>query len=613
MVATTPPNNVQTRPVRRLSPDLARKIAAGEVIDRPNAIIRELLDNAVDAGATSITVEIDGGGIDRIRVVDNGGGMTKTDLENAAQPHATSKIAEEADLLNISTLGFRGEALASIAAVSRLTIASARAGEAAWELKAGLTGHTIVPANLVSGTIVMSEALFENIPARRYFLKRPASEGALCRQTFVEKVFPRTDIAFKLIMDGKQKLNLPEGQSLAERFVSAFEPDIDSRLLYEIHVEDTERLGDESRWKGTILIGEPSVFRADKKYLFVYVNGHCITEFALLQAIEYGAQGYFPNGTHPVAALFLDIAPNLVDFNIHPAKREARFRDLPPIHHAVSTAVRNFFKQQNLAEQIRQTKAVSGDSSRTSDFSPPEFDLPKSDYRQPSKTSGHAENYAGGYASGRDKGYSPSTSTAAKLAELASVAESEPIYMERTHDFKYMGTAFGVFLLVEKGDSLYMIDQHAAHERILYNRFIARAGEKQPLLIPYVLETQDAQDDAYLESIFGALKSAGFDAENCGDGRWEFSAVPLCWQGSEMDLRQDLLEKRLSPAEIVTALAAITACRAAIKEGTVLDDTTAIDIIEETFALETTRCPHGRPLWFTISRDELYQRVRRTE
>jgi DNA mismatch repair protein MutL len=185
--------------------------------------------------------------------------------------------------------------------------------------------------------------------------------------------------------------------------------------------------------------------------------------------------------------------------------------------------------------------------------------------------------------------------------------------MARSHDFRYMGTAFGVFLLVEKGDLLYMIDQHAAHERILYNRFIARAGEKQALLIPYVLETQEPQDDAYLESISGALKSAGFDAENCGDGHWEFGAVPLCWQGSETDLRQDLLEKRLAPAEIVTALAAMTACRAAIKEGTVLDERSAIDIIEEAFALETPRCPHGRPLWFTISRDELYRHVRRTE
>jgi DNA mismatch repair protein MutL len=597
--------------VRRLSPDLARKIAAGEVIDRPNAIIRELLDNAVDAGATNITVEVDGGGIDRIRVVDNGGGMTKTDLENAAQPHATSKIAEEADLLNISTLGFRGEALASIAAVSRLTITSARAGEAAWELKAGLTGHTLSAANLVSGTVVISEALFENIPARRYFLKRPASEGALCRQTFVEKAFPRTDIAFKLVMDGKQKLNLPAGQNLAERFVSAFEPDIDSRLLYEIHVEDTERLGDESRWKGTILIGEPSVFRADKKYLFVYVNGHRITEFALLQAIEYGAQGYFPNGTHPVAALFLDIAPNLVDFNIHPAKREARFRDLPPIHHAVSSAVRNFFKQQNLAEQIRQTQDTPVDNSRTTEFDLPKFTLPKGDYRQPARTGGSA----GDYESASTRGYvgRPSTATAAKLAELASFAESEPIYMEKSHDFKYMGTVFGVFLLAEKGDLLYIIDQHAAHERILYNRFIARAGENQALLIPYVLETQETQEAGYWESLLDALTNAGFAAENCGDGRWEFNAVPLCWQGSETDLRQDLLEKRLAPAEIVTALAAMTACRAAIKEGTVLDDTTAIDIIEEAFALETPRCPHGRPLWFTISRDELYRHVRRTE
>jgi DNA mismatch repair protein MutL len=171
----------------------------------------------------------------------------------------------------------------------------------------------------------------------------------------------------------------------------------------------------------------------------------------------------------------------------------------------------------------------------------------------------------------------------------------------------------GVFLIVEKDDALYLIDQHAAHERLLYNRFIAHAGESQGLLIPYVVETQSPEEDACLESILEGLRKAGFEGANRGDGRWEFSSVPACWEGSEEDLRRDLLEERLAPDKIVSALAATTACRAAIKEGHVLDSATAEGIIRSALALETPRCPHGRPVWFVLSRAELYRQVRRTE
>ena len=181
----------QKRRVKVLSPEVARKIAAGEVIDRPNAIVRELMDNAVDSGADRIRVEITGGGIEKIRVIDNGRGMDKEDLQNCAHPHATSKIASETDLLNLHTLGFRGEALSSMAAVSRLTVTSG-----GWKMRASVTeDHIMEPTAEYRGTIVQTEGLFENFPARRRFLKRPASEGTLCRSTFEEKTLPRPDIA----------------------------------------------------------------------------------------------------------------------------------------------------------------------------------------------------------------------------------------------------------------------------------------------------------------------------------------------------------------------------------------------------------------------------------
>lgn len=200
-------------PVRQLNAEVARKIAAGEVIDRPNAIVRELMDNAIDSKASKITVEISGGGIEKVRIVDDGCGMTKEDLFACARPHATSKIQQETDLLKLTTLGFRGEALSSIAAVCRLSIISG-----GYKMKASITeDHIMEPAASLKGTIVQAEGLFENFPARRIFLKRPATESTMCKNTFIEKSLPNPQIAFRFVNDGEIKLDLPAGQTLVER------------------------------------------------------------------------------------------------------------------------------------------------------------------------------------------------------------------------------------------------------------------------------------------------------------------------------------------------------------------------------------------------------------
>ena len=280
----------QQSPVRTLNSEVARKIAAGEVIDRPNAVVRELMDNAIDSGATQITVEIAGGGIEKIRVNDNGSGMTKDDLFNCARPHATSKIATETDLLNLSTLGFRGEALASIAAVARLSIISG-----GWKMRASITeDHIIEPVSPTEGTIVQSEGLFENFPARRQFLKRAATEGLMCRNTFIEKAVARPDIAFRFISDGEIKIDLPAGQTLRDRFVDANHYEYDKKLFYEVKGQAS---GSEPDWKFSIIIGEPAVSRSNKKDIFIYANTRRIQEYSLVQAVEYGGQGFFPNAS----------------------------------------------------------------------------------------------------------------------------------------------------------------------------------------------------------------------------------------------------------------------------------------------------------------------------
>ena len=695
------------RPVRSLPQEVARKIAAGEVIDRPNAIVRELLDNAVDSGADWIQVEIEGGGIERIRVVDNGIGMTREDLEQCARPHATSKITAETDLMNLSTLGFRGEALSSIAAVSRLQITTATQDEAgnssSWRLTASVTQeHHIVPANLNQGTIVQSEALFENFPARRTFLKRPAAETTMCRQTFVEKSLPRTDISFRLLVDGKQRLDLPKGQSLAQRFTEALGLKESPQLFYEIHSTPESQELSQQDWKFTIIIGEPSVARNDKKLIYIYVNGRKITEYSLMQAIDYGATGYFPNGTHPVAALFLEVNPALVDFNIHPAKREARFKDIAPIHRGVSQAVRQFFRnysvskisaqavdalfssdspdhrasspasslvaqtlwteeQAHAEEQDHTTENIydqgplqvsskkwwqqsreahSKNSCSTGDFSKntpsPDVrntffndcysqDIPTGagfaataspNYEAPRKSfseTAFLEEESTRTCSSRTDFFGDSLSNQSLLSQAPAKQNSAGT---QPKGFRYLGTTQGVYLVVELGDSLYLIDQHAAHERLLYNQFIAQAGQRQNLLIPYVIETTSTADDEYLRSLQDSLYKAGFEVKECESAgaapRWEFYSVPVQWKGTEADLERDLLNKRISPEELVASLASTNACRQAVMDGTVLDEDTACQLALDTLALEDPHCPHGRPLWIKISREAMDAGVKRT-
>lgn len=633
------------KPVRQLSAEVARKIAAGEVIDRPNAIVRELMDNAVDSGADGIAVEIDSGGIEKVRVVDNGSGMTKSDLQNCARPHATSKIETETDLLHLSTLGFRGEALSSIAAVCRLSIISG-----GWKMRASVTeDHIIERSASTAGTIVQAEGLFENFPARRRFLKRPAAEALMCKNTFIEKTLARPDIAFSFTSDGERRITLEAGTSLKKRFVEAALPSENASLFYEISGSSG---GENPDWSFTCVIGEPGVSRANKKDIYIFVNGRRITEYSLVQAIEYGGQGYFPNGTYPAAALFVTMKSDLVDFNIHPAKKEARFRDIASLHHGVSGALRNFFHQYTLREMKNDRddeinnfqsfdfdadggsgKGISYGKNKDSirhakDFSRIVMHRGAGDFTNPYAREYKTDAYKARYSINHEAqdvplelakkalsfdetrdGVASDAADKTKLYDIENAAEK----IKTTNGgFHFLGSALGTFLVAEKGDTLYIIDQHAAHERILYDAIMQNQGKSQTLLVPYEIVTQNAADDIYLTRIRDEMKKAGIAAKNKGNGVWEIRSVPERWKGSENDLYRALLEKRVAPEDVISEIAAMTACKAAVKDGYVLDDAAASDLAEKALSLPDPHCPHGRPVWTAVTRAELFALVKRT-
>lgn len=628
------------RPVRALSVDVARKIAAGEVIDRPAAIVRELLDNAVDSGADTISVELCGGGIEKIRVSDNGWGMTKEDLSACARPHCTSKISDSEDLLNLTTLGFRGEALASIAAVSRLSIMSGNC-----KMRASITEdhiiETIPPVQDGKGTIVMSEGLFENFPARRHFLKRPASENMMCREVFIEKSLPRPDIAFRLTIDGVIRHDLPGSVTLAERFTRALELKENSKLFSEISSRGKEADG-ESEWSLSIVIGEPGVYRNDRKNIYIFVNGRRVQEYSLIQAIEYGCQGFFPNGTHPVAALFLTVSPKVVDFNIHPAKKEIRFKDISSVHHGVSAAVRNHFrnfgiksdfeKKEEFSEEIKQNERNSlfqaivdnelsreqkESHSKTAVYIPPKTE----NYSRVADYSSRLADYALSDSEKQHEEISiPKVSESFAKNHIRFQTQEEmrfsiPGYSPSMHkeaDFVYYGTLFGTFLMVQKNGVFYLIDQHAAHERILFNKLMEGGSETQNLLIPYEIETESKEEDEYLSKIQFTLSSAGFKCEKKEEGKWIFTALPAKYKGTARDLRDAIFEKKVNPEEIIYQIAAMSACKAAVKDGTLLGAEEAEKLAKEALELKDPHCPHGRPVWTTLTKEELFNRVRRT-
>ncbi len=578
------------RPVRELPAEVARKIAAGEVIDRPAAVVRELVDNSIDSGASKITVEIAEGGTASIRVSDDGYGMTKDDLAICAKAHTTSKISTEDDLLSLSTLGFRGEALSSIAAVSRLRIVSTRDGREAWELSdAGLSR-----ARLSAGTSVDVSDLFGNFPARRQFLKRQSAETSQCRQVFTEKALAWPGIEFRLVTDGASRMVLPAVDSHLSRAISALSPKESDSFFHEIS-------NSAEGFSFSVVIGGPEVARADRRDLMVFVNGRRITEYSLVQAVEYGCEGHFPNGGHPFALLFVTMDPSLVDFNIHPAKREARFRDSGSVHHAVSSTVRDFFRRYTIAGMARE----AGSGTRQEEFSYTLPEIREREFRSAADFSPPASAASAFSAGSPEAAYGPEGFKPAPVNGARGIAVVDA-------DFRVLGQVLGTFIAAERGDALYLVDQHAAHERILFDELMASAGGSQELLVPYRIETASRGEDDAVERVRGELATAGFAIEPGGDGVWLVTSVPARWKGSEADLRKDILSARSGADALVSRLYASAACRAACKDGDVLDGETARTLVARAFALPEPVCPHGRPVWIRIDRDELYRRIRRT-
>lgn len=579
----------------KLLPDsVALRIAAGEVIDRPFSIVRELLDNSIDAGSTNIDLYIEGGGIDSIRVVDNGLGMSREDLEICYLPYSTSKINTLEDLDQLETLGFRGEALSSIAACSKLEITS--------KIDKQLPNKIIVHSSKIitftesggsGGTIIDVSDLFYSIPARKKFLKRSSAEATACKKTFLEKAIPFPEISFKYFNDKKLKIFLP-GSTLKERILAAYPGVFNKKLLHEIS-------SDHKDYTIKIIAGDPALHRGDRRYIQIFLNNRRINEFAFVQAAEYGYSEFLPGGKYPVIFLFLKVDPSLIDFNIHPAKKEVRFRNLQEIHRSVVDTIKSFLSTFEYNYTIS-----SIDNMPSRDFTGFTELLKErnSVYTVPSENTGKPSN-----------SQIPNSHSNRPYFPVDKIKENGQISLNNTtkseHKIIYMGQLFNLFLLTAIDDIFYFIDQHAAHEKIIFNDLKEKKETTQELLIPFIFDLENSKEKIFNKDLTN-YKSLGFTFESLGNNKWQLIELPAICAGKEDIVINFIQSQKGTISNLETELYADMACKSAIKDGDIIDNTTAMELIQKTLNLKNARCPHGRPVWFQVSREELFQFVGRT-
>jgi DNA mismatch repair protein MutL len=638
--------------IRLLPPEEARKIAAGEVVDRPAALVREFVDNALDAGASTVELNIEEGGIRLVEVSDDGAGMGREDLALCWLTHATSKIRSLDDLGSVETLGFRGEALAAATAVARLEIITSTGPGSSWRLEVepgldpAVDAGTIERANRTRGTSVRARGLFDLIPARKRFLKREGSEANLCKTVFIDKALAFPRVSFRFVQDGKLRLFLPAVASLRERFAAALLERNEALFLHEIAASG-------QGFGVSIVSGGPELSRGDRARQYVFANGRRVDDYSMRQALEYGLQGFFPNGSHPLGALFIDVDPALADFNIHPAKREVRFSDGAAIHHAITTALRDFTRRRgiqvaNTAHGAADDAAADGTPAATMYDTDQHF-LPTlsggAENRQeaadrpsyPSAPDGGGGNKPNHYAASLamealldrrtefaplprpaladgmilDGGALDTNRTAAETAP--AYTDDEPFTVEPLRNrARLAGRVFGLFILIEKMEQFFIIDQHAAHERVLYDRFLSKPIEKQELLVAIPFATESDADDAFLESRREELAKLGVVISG-GRGAWHIEALPVSWRLSDAATTREILNLKNAGENLAERWAATLACHEAVRDGDWLDDNTALALAEEALALPFHRCPHGRPIWLEIGREDVLKAVRRLE
>jgi DNA mismatch repair protein MutL len=596
-----------------LSAQLASQIAAGEVVERPSSVVKELVENALDAGASSITVTVRGGGRELVQVADDGQGITADEIETAFLRHATSKLNTVADLEAVQTLGFRGEALAAISAVSRVTVVS-RPGAVQTGTRLLLEGGVRTSRELVGapvGTIIAVENLFYNTPARLKFLKSLATEKRLIDEFVTRYALAYPGVRFRLTHDNRITFQTTGSGNVREVLAEIYGAET-ARGLLEIDAPDE----DEESHKGRAAIqvtgfaGPPDLNWANRSHITLFVNGRWIKDSSLTYAVIQAYHTLLPTGRYPLGVLFIEMPAQEVDVNVHPAKTEVRFRQPNNIFGAVQRAVRHTLVDKS------PVRAAGGWSTGAG------FEQIVPQGAHGFSWPGAAQEELGLDWSERYRGTELPGPMDDLLPEENAAVDDEHSAARKLPIMRVIGQVGGAYIITEGPDGLYLIDQHAAHERVLYEQFLAQWGQQQVaaqgLVTPAAVQFSPAQA-GLLEENLGVLSGLGFQVEPFGPHTFQVRAVPAVVAkldpAAALRAVVDDLEQGDAPLQgKIEARIVLRVCKsAAVKAGQTLSQPEMEALIQALEACESPHtCPHGRPTLIHLSVSQLAREFGRT-
>ena len=638
-----------------LDPHVADMIAAGEVVERPASVIKELMENAFDAGSRNVTVELRGGGATYIRVTDDGCGMAPEDAGVAFLRHATSKLHDEKGLESIQTMGFRGEALAAISAVSHIELRTRRRGDESGTLVTLTAGEIqeMEPVGCPEGTTMIVKDLFFNTPARLKFLKSDRAEASACVQTALRCALGRPEICVRLIRDGKEEFFSPGDGRQDSCVYTLLGRELASTLLQCRAADGGLRVSG--------FVSSPSAGRGNRGAQYFFCNGRYIRSQLLQAALEQAYKNTLLTGRFPACVLYLDLGYASVDVNVHPAKTEVKFSQEKQVFDLVYNAVRLSLEQEDRTAEVAPSAATRRLVEPKADF-----------YRSMSAESFRANHYAvdkprtpaaPAGAPVRDRAWEPAARPVSTSSFSSSVTlhapdcagqmridlpvspKSRPISTEngkssplfttfsekavensvqnvesvQTPSYKLLGEAMNTYILIESGEQLILIDKHAAHERMNFDRLKAmdRTIMAQSLLEPLPLRTTP-EDAELLEQNAALLQELGFELEPFGDESWVIRAVPADIAGGDASAAMEEILEKLRSGKAPDAQSArdeilhTVACKAAIKAGWDTSDAERRRIAEAVLSGQVKYCPHGRPVSAVLSRrdlDKMFKRI----
>jgi len=563
--------------IKVLEKEIVSRIAAGEVVERPASVVKELVENSLDAGSSQISIEVRGGGVGMVRVMDNGVGIPSGEVELAFDRYATSKIGSLEDLESIKSLGFRGEALPSIAAVAQVDIVTCAVGESVGSylsLKDGIAENKGSQGRS-QGTTITVRNLFRKVPARLKFLKSPATENSHIANVVSQYALAFPEVKFTLFIDGRVSLRTPGNGQLIDSVIQVYGLEVAQNML-EIRGEgkEWESRAATSSPPVTGMIGSPAVSRSNRSYLSFFVNRRWISSRLLAWAVEEAYHGLLMPGKHPVAIINISLSPKEVDVNIHPTKTEVKFQNEHTVLGAVQKAIRRTLIELAPAPKIEEVATIYGAPSEP---------------RQVLWTSA---------GSGGSPTCSPPVAGQTPTVSL-------PV-------LRILGQLSSSYIIAEGPDGLYLIDQHAAHERILFEQVINQRShqgvEVQGLLEPVAFEVNPKQDET-LRAHYENLAEFGFSIEPFGDRTYLVRAVPvLLHQKDWVGVVRELLDSLSGgdKGDWIEKIAISIACHSAVRAGQELTDDEIREVIRqlEQVAIPST-CPHGRPIMIHLSSEQL--------